>query len=85
MNEEDVGTYAIKAANDPRTLNKTVGLRPPANIKCYNELVSIWENKIGKTLQRNYVAEDQIMKNILGNTVKPLYSDNVEIKLILLL
>ncbi|KAL5557320.1 hypothetical protein UlMin_039556 [Ulmus minor] len=39
MNEEDVGTYTIKAANDPRTLNKTVGLRPPANIKCYNELL----------------------------------------------
>ncbi|KAL5557318.1 hypothetical protein UlMin_039554 [Ulmus minor] len=64
MNEEDVGTYTIKAANDPRTLNKTVGLRPPANIKCYNELVSIWEQKIGKTLRKNYVAEDQIIKNI---------------------
>ncbi|CAJ1930193.1 unnamed protein product [Sphenostylis stenocarpa] len=32
VSEEDVGTYTIKAADDPRTLNKTLYLRPPSNI-----------------------------------------------------
>lgn len=29
VNEEDIGTYTIRAAEDPRTLNKIVYLRPP--------------------------------------------------------
>ncbi|KAJ4967591.1 hypothetical protein NE237_019440 [Protea cynaroides] len=30
--EEDIGTYTIKAVDDPRTLNKVLYLRLPANI-----------------------------------------------------
>ncbi|MED6145914.1 Eugenol synthase 1 [Stylosanthes scabra] len=62
--EEDVGTYTIKAVDDPRTLNKILYLRPPANVLSFNEVVSLWENKIGETLDKIYVPEDQILKNI---------------------
>jgi uncharacterized protein YbjT (DUF2867 family) len=53
--EEDIATYTIRAVDDPRTLNKTVYLRPPKNIYSYNELVALWEKKIGKTLEKIYV------------------------------
>ncbi|PSR99665.1 Isoflavone reductase-like protein [Actinidia chinensis var. chinensis] len=63
-NEHDIGTYTIKAVDDPRTLNKIVYIRPPKNIYSFNELVSLWEKKIGKTLERIYVPEEQILKQI---------------------
>ncbi|XP_061353802.1 phenylcoumaran benzylic ether reductase Pyrc5-like isoform X2 [Gastrolobium bilobum] len=62
--EEDIGTYTIKAVNDPRTLNKILYIRPPANTLSFNDLVSLWEKKIGKTLERVYVPEDQVLKQI---------------------
>lgn len=64
--EEDIGTYTIRAVDDPRTLNKILYLRPPSNIYSFNDLVSLWEKKIGKTLERVYVSEEQLLKNIQG-------------------
>ncbi|ESR36542.1 hypothetical protein CICLE_v10029896mg [Citrus x clementina] len=48
--EDDVATFTIKA--------------PPGNIYSFNDLVSLWERKIGKTLEREYVSEEQLLKNI---------------------
>ncbi|XP_010055403.2 phenylcoumaran benzylic ether reductase Pyrc5 isoform X1 [Eucalyptus grandis] len=62
--EDDIGTYTIKAIDDPRTLNKIMYIRPPANTISMNELVSLWERKIGKTLERVYVPEEGVLKNI---------------------
>ncbi|KAH9656725.1 Phenylcoumaran benzylic ether reductase 1 [Citrus sinensis] len=62
--EDDIGTYTIKAVDDPRTLNKILYIKPPGNIYSFNDLVSLWERKIGKTLQRVYVPEEQVLKNI---------------------
>lgn len=64
VNEEDVGAYTIKAADDPRTLNKILYLRPPGNIYTHNELVALWEKKTGKTLQRIYLTEEEVLKKI---------------------
>ncbi|KAL6011355.1 Phenylcoumaran benzylic ether reductase Betv6 [Asimina triloba] len=69
VKEEDIGTYTIKAVDDPRTLNKILYLRPPANIYSMNDLVSLWEKKIGKTLERIYVPEEQVIKNIQESPV----------------
>ncbi|CBI37665.3 hypothetical protein VitviT2T_003334 [Vitis vinifera] len=62
--EDDIGTYTIKAVNDPRTLNKILYIRPPQNTYSFNDLVSLWEKKIGKTLEKIYVPEEQVLKNI---------------------
>nr|TKS02125.1 hypothetical protein D5086_0000163840 [Populus alba] len=62
--EEDIATYTIKAVDDPRTVNKILNIKPPANIISSNDLVSLWEKKIGKTIERVYVPEEQILKNI---------------------
>ncbi|XP_059457191.1 phenylcoumaran benzylic ether reductase POP1-like [Corylus avellana] len=64
VKEEDIATYTIKAADDPRTLNKILYLRPPANILSFNEIVLLWEKKIGKTLEKIYVPEDHLLKKI---------------------
>ncbi|XP_073305968.1 isoflavone reductase-like protein [Primulina huaijiensis] len=62
--EHDIGTYTIKAVDDPRTLNKILFIKPPKNIYSFNDLVSLWEKKIGKTLEKVYVPEEQVLKQI---------------------
>jgi pterocarpan reductase len=64
--EKDIGTYTIRAADDPRTLNKILYLRPPNNIYTFNEVVALWEKKIGKTLQKIYLLEDKLLEDIEG-------------------
>nr|XP_043636514.1 eugenol synthase 1-like isoform X2 [Erigeron canadensis] len=66
--EHDIGTYTIKAVDDPRTLNKILYIKPPNNICSLNELVSLWEKKIGKSLEKTYVPEEQILKHIQDST-----------------
>ncbi|KAJ1428213.1 NmrA-like domain [Sesbania bispinosa] len=61
---EDVATYTIKTVDDPRTLNKTLYIKPLANTLSCNDLVSLWEKKTGKTLERVYVKEDELLKQI---------------------
>jgi pterocarpan reductase len=62
--EEGIATFTIRTVDDPRTLNKVLYIRPPANTISYNELVSLWEKKTGKTLERVYVPEEQVLKLI---------------------
>ncbi|GLT58017.1 hypothetical protein SLA2020_309440 [Shorea laevis] len=62
--EVDIATYTIKAVDDPRTLNKILCVRPPKNTLSFNEVVAIWEKLIGKTLEKTYISEEQILKDI---------------------
>ncbi|XP_074275410.1 phenylcoumaran benzylic ether reductase Pyrc5-like [Silene latifolia] len=76
--EGDIGIYTIRAVDDPRTLNKTIHIRPSANTLSFNELVSLWEKKIGKTLEKVYVPEEQVLKSIQetefpGNVLLSIY------------
>lgn len=64
--EEDIATFTIKAVDDPRTLNKILYIRPPHNTLSFNDVLSLWEKKIGKTLEKIYVPEEQVLKNIQG-------------------
>nr|POE83234.1 isoflavone reductase like [Quercus suber] len=64
-NVEIIGDGNTKV-DDPRTLNKVLHIRPPANILSFNEIVSLWEKKIGKTLEKTYLLEDQLQKKIQG-------------------
>ncbi|XP_042492521.1 isoflavone reductase-like protein [Macadamia integrifolia] len=62
--EEDIASYTIKAVDDPRTLNKILHIKPPANICSFNDIISLWENKIGKSLEKIYVPEEHLLKKI---------------------
>lgn len=72
--EADVATYTIKSVDDPRTLHKILYIRPPANSISMNDLTTLWENKIGKKLERIYVPEEQVLKNIQGKIKSYLFS-----------
>ncbi|XP_065847321.1 phenylcoumaran benzylic ether reductase Betv6-like [Euphorbia lathyris] len=62
--EEDIGTYTIRAVDDPRTLNKTLLIKPLKNIITLNEIVALKEKKLGKSLLKMYVSEEQLLKEI---------------------
>ncbi|KAL1189399.1 Isoflavone reductase-like protein [Cardamine amara subsp. amara] len=67
--EEDIAAYTIKAVDDPRTLNKILYINPPNNTLSMNEMVTLWEKKIGKSLEKIYISEEQILKSIQESPV----------------
>ncbi|CAI8588123.1 unnamed protein product [Vicia faba] len=67
--EEDIGTYTIKVANDPRTHNRIVTYRPSKNIISQNEMISLWEQKTGQKFSKTIISEDEIVK--LSQTLPP--------------
>ncbi|KAL7156635.1 hypothetical protein ABFS83_02G022000 [Erythranthe nasuta] len=74
VRESDVASFTISTVDDPRTLNKTLYLRPRGNTLSMNEIVDIWEKKIGKNLERNYVSEKALLEKIHEME----YPDNME-------
>lgn len=66
MKERDVAAFTIKAVDDPRALNKVVYLRPPGNVYSMNELVELWETKIGKKLEKTFVSEQELLARVKG-------------------
>ncbi|KAL0384078.1 UNVERIFIED_CONTAM: putative pinoresinol-lariciresinol reductase 3 [Sesamum radiatum] len=74
VKESDVAAFTISTVDDPRTLNKVLYLRPPGNTLSMNELVDIWETKIGKSLERNYISEEELLKKIHETP----YPDNMQ-------
>ncbi|KAJ0252105.1 pinoresinol-lariciresinol reductase 3 [Hirschfeldia incana] len=64
VNEVDAAAFTIKTIDDPRTLNKTLYLRPPGNVCSMNDLVELWERKIGEKLEKTCVTESQLLEKI---------------------
>jgi len=64
--EEDIAAYTIKAVDDPRTLNKILYIKPSNNTLSMNEIVTLWEKKIGKSLEKTHLPEEQLLKSIQG-------------------
>ncbi|XP_065855302.1 isoflavone reductase homolog [Euphorbia lathyris] len=64
MDEDDVATYTIKTIDDPRTLNKTLYLRPPENTLSQNQLIQIWENISGNKLQKIFISAQDFLAPI---------------------
>ncbi|CAH8379958.1 unnamed protein product [Eruca vesicaria subsp. sativa] len=64
VNEVDAAAFTIKTIDDPRTLNKTLYLRPHGNVCSMNDLVELWEGKIEKKLVKNFVTESQLLEKI---------------------
>nr|QGU34067.1 pinoresinol-lariciresinol reductase 3 [Taiwania cryptomerioides] len=61
VDEDDIGIYTIKAIDDPRTLNKTMYIRPPLNILSQKEVVEKWEQLSGKRLNKTYISVDDFL------------------------
>ncbi|XP_031267795.1 eugenol synthase 1-like [Pistacia vera] len=60
--EEDIAMCTIKVANDPKTCNRVVIYRPQKNIISQLELISLWEQKTGRTFKRVHIAEEDLVK-----------------------
>ncbi|CAI0418793.1 unnamed protein product [Linum tenue] len=71
VDEDDIAAYTLKAIDDPRTLNKTIYVKPPKNVLSQREVVQIWEKYIGKELQKTVLSEQEflaVMKGQVGLT-----------------
>ncbi|KAI3516586.1 hypothetical protein L1887_15507 [Cichorium endivia] len=64
MDEDDAATYTIKSVDDPRTLNKTLYLRPHENILTHNQLVEKWEKLTNKTLQKVHISAQDFLASM---------------------
>ena len=69
MDEDDIATYSIKTIDDPRTLNKTVYIRPLKNILSQREVVQIWEKLIGKELHKTSISDQEFLAITKGTGI----------------
>ncbi|KAF5751948.1 leucoanthocyanidin reductase 1 [Tripterygium wilfordii] len=65
----DIGKFTMKTVDDIRTLNKSVHFRPSCNFYNMNELASLWERKIGRTLPRVTVTEENLIAAAAENRI----------------
>ncbi|CAL8994883.1 unnamed protein product [Prunus brigantina] len=65
----DIGKFTMKTVDDIRTINKNVHFRPPSNISDINGLASLWEKKIGRTLPRVTITEDDLLNIAAENRI----------------
>ncbi|OAY24357.1 bifunctional pinoresinol-lariciresinol reductase [Manihot esculenta] len=66
VDEDDISVYTIHTIDDPRTLNKTLYIRPPKNILSQREVVEIWENLIGKQLHKSSISKQEFLDSMKG-------------------
>ncbi|KAJ1265188.1 hypothetical protein BS78_08G060200 [Paspalum vaginatum] len=64
VDEDDVATYTIKSIDDPRTLNKTVFLRPRENILTQNDVIAKWEKLSGTVLEKIHIPADEFLASM---------------------
>ena len=78
VDEDDIATYTIKSIDDPRTLNKTMYIRPQENILTQDEVIAKWEKLSGKILEKVHVPADEFLASMEGNCKNCIMSeDNV--------
>ncbi|XP_022756589.1 isoflavone reductase homolog [Durio zibethinus] len=66
MDEDDIATYTIKAIDDPRTLNKTLYIRPPENILTQSQLIQNWEKLTEKKLDKISISAQDFLASMKG-------------------
>lgn len=71
--EDDIAKYTAKTLDDPRTMNKTVYIRPTDNILTQMELVQMWEKLTGKELEKTNVSADDFLADLEGNSLDHSY------------
>ncbi|KAI4373303.1 hypothetical protein MLD38_011439 [Melastoma candidum] len=65
----DIGKYTMRTVDDVRALNKSVHFRPSCNYYNINELALLWEKKIGRTLPRVTITEDDLLAAAAENRI----------------
>lgn len=65
----DIGKFTIKSAYDARGINKIVHFRPACNLLSTNEMASLWESKIGRTLPRVTISKEDLLAMAAENII----------------
>ncbi|KAK4772522.1 hypothetical protein SAY86_014297 [Trapa natans] len=60
--EEDVAIYTVKVTTDTRAANRVVTCRPVRNIASQLDLITWWEERVGRTLKRVHIPDEEIVK-----------------------
>ncbi|KAF5725457.1 bifunctional pinoresinol-lariciresinol reductase 2-like [Tripterygium wilfordii] len=68
VDEDDIAMYTIKTIDDPRTINKTLYIRPLKNILSQREVVETWEKLIGQELHKSSISEQEFLASMKGQT-----------------
>ncbi|GMY18290.1 leucoanthocyanidin reductase-like [Fagus crenata] len=80
----DIGKFTMKTIDDIRTVNKSVHFRPACNLYNINELATLWEKKIGRTLPRVTVTENDLLaaaaENIIPESIVASFTHDIFIK-----
>nr|AIS92512.1 leucoanthocyanidin reductase [Epimedium sagittatum] len=66
---KDIGKFTMKALDDIRTINKSVHFRPPSNCLSINDMATLWEKKIKKTLPRKTITEEDLLEAANENRI----------------
>ncbi|KAK1286832.1 hypothetical protein QJS10_CPB20g01149 [Acorus calamus] len=61
VDEDDIAAYTIKMIDDPRTLNKTIYIRPPENILSQRQVIGLWEKLIKKELHKTSISAEDFL------------------------
>lgn len=69
VDDIDIGKFTMKVIDDVRTVNKNVHFRPSNNCYSVNELASLWEKKIGRTIPRVTISEDDLLAVAAGSII----------------
>jgi len=64
VHEADMAAVTVRAVDDPRALDKTLYLRPPANTCSLAHLVRLWEDKTGRALDKYYMPDEELVNRI---------------------
>ncbi|KAF1002626.1 hypothetical protein AG4045_030249 [Apium graveolens] len=59
--EKDIAEYTVKVATDPRTENGLIIYRLPKCIITQMDLISIWEKKIGRTMEKTFISGEKLI------------------------
>ncbi|XP_062111204.1 leucoanthocyanidin reductase-like [Humulus lupulus] len=80
----DIGRLTMRTVDDVQAINKNVHFRPSCNLYNINELASLWEKKIGKTLPRVTITEDDLLtaaaENCIPESIVASFTHDIFIK-----
>ncbi|MBT8185311.1 MAG: aromatic alcohol reductase [Eudoraea sp.] len=62
----DIGQYTAAIVEDPETINKEVLIATTSSTQ--NEMISLWEDISGKTVEKEFVSPDQLDETINAST-----------------
>lgn len=60
--EEDIVVYIIKIVDDFKIVNKIFYNKFFKNMLLMNEMVVLWEKKVGKLFEKIYILEELVFK-----------------------